>query len=292
MKRLAVVTSLLSLVAVWVVLIPMGFMFYQFPPDKTLAHFQRFGARFPFSSGFLLHNLTMGRLYVLALLVSAAIIWLGARAQKNARLFAGQASLVAGWCSVVAAVLLWFFMPLFKMHEVVVGGYEGTKSKFTQIQFITDSLRPSANQLFMQREGDNEVAITSAEGERWVNVEVASGTNKAFVIVYADPPQPTNTPFGQFSYWWPRRVVEISLPMTNQPLTNYTVRTLWTCKPTGEVVKGDLIPCYINSTWDGMYLMVHSRVYGVSTNPAEWEMATRVYDVEMSKFMTVPPTAP
>ena len=97
MKILAWVTSLLALVAVWGALLPMRYIVYQFPPDKTVASFARFGAQLPSGSAFLLHNLTMGKLYLIALLLSAGVIGLGVRAQRNARWFAGQASLLAGW---------------------------------------------------------------------------------------------------------------------------------------------------------------------------------------------------
>lgn len=42
MRKVAVVTSLLSLAAVWCVLLPMRFIFHQFPPDETMMHFERF----------------------------------------------------------------------------------------------------------------------------------------------------------------------------------------------------------------------------------------------------------
>ena len=292
MRKVAVVTLLLSLAAVWCVLLPMRFIFHQFPPDETMMHFERFGAKLPSGSAFLLSNLTLGKLYVLAALLSGAVIWLGVRAQKNAGAFAGQASLVAGWCSAIAAILLCFFLPLFRMGELVTGGeHKGPKNKFTQIQFIVDSFYPPPAQLFMQREGEDEVAIPKAEGEKWPNVVVASGTNRAFVVVYSDQSQPSDTPSGDFSHWWPSRVVQISLPLTNQPLTNYTVRTLWKFKPKANVVRGDLIPSYITPTWDGLYLMVRSRIHEGRTNADAFEMPASIFDVEQSRFLSVPPAA-
>ncbi|MEI6809305.1 MAG: hypothetical protein WCN95_11345 [bacterium] len=296
MKKLALVVTVFSLVAVWGVLLPIWYMFLQFPPEKTLVSLVRFGCSLPSGTTFLLTHLTMGKLYVLALLLSAVIVWLGVGAQRNAKLFAGQAGLVAGWCLVVAFLLFGFLLPLFTSGELVCGSEsKGPKSEFTQIQFITDSLSLShPRQLFMQREGDKEVSIPSADGEAWSRLAVASGTNKAFVLVRIAMPQQTNTPPEPPRYWWPSRAVEISLPMTNQPLTNYTIRTLWTCKPTNEVVKGETVSSGINPTWDGRYLTVDVRLYQPNTNgevflPCPWPYPTCIYDVEQSKFLNFPP---
>ncbi len=287
MKKLAVVTSLLSLLSVWGALLPMRFINHQFPPEKTITSFERFGAKLPSGSEFLLQNLTMGKFYLFALLLSAPIVWLGVRAQKNAKLFAGQAGIVAGWFLVVSVTQLCIILPIFKMGEVVVGGgHLLAKSEFTQIQFLMDSLYPAPQQIFMQRQGEKEVAIPKANGERWVNVRVAKGTNKAFCLVFADTPQQSNATAESFRYL-PSRVVELSLPMTNQPLENYSIRTLWTCNPSADMWE----PRSIASTWDGKYLIVYSRPYNARTNNASTEATAYIFDVEQSKFLNVPPVA-
>ena len=288
MKRLTTAASLLSVLSVWIVLLPMRFIYCQFPPEQTIRSFERFGSTLPSTSEFLLHHMTMGKFYLAGYLLSAAIIGLGVKATRNPKLLAGQVGIVAGWCCVVAATLLCFFMPLFKMGEVVCGGERvAAKSEFTQITFIVDSLYSAPQQMFLQRGGDEEVPIPREERERWVNVEVASGTNRAFCMVYVDEPQSTNTTADNAIRWQVSRVVELSLPMTNQPLESYALRTLWTCNPKVDKWR----PRSIASTWDGKHLMVYSTPYESRTNNTWPKATTYLFDVEQSQFMNVPPAA-
>jgi hypothetical protein len=177
------------------------------------------------------------------------------------------------------------------MGEVVGGGYHRATSEFTHIEFIVDSLSPDSPQIFMQRTGEEEVAIPKPKEERWTNVFDAPGTNKAFLFTFRQSPEPTNAPPDRMNGWWPNRVIELTLPLTNQPLSNYTVRTLWTCKTKADAVKGDLITFSINPSWDGKYLTVSSRIYGTSTNVETYKMTTYIFDVEQSKPLNPPPSA-
>jgi len=167
-------------------------------------------------------------------------------------------------------------------------GNKGPKSEFTGIQFSRDALYGTPAQLFMSRDNEPEVAIPRAEKERWAGIEVADGTNRAFVTVYDEPPKTTNgVPGDPHPYWWPMCLVEMTLPMPDQPLSNYTLRTVWTCPTRDEVKNGDLIPMYIDSTWDGRYLSVYSRIYNADTNAAE-RRVTCIFDVAQGRWLNPP----
>ena len=119
--------------------------------------------------------------------------------------------------------------------------------------------------------------IPRQPGESWENFIVSSGTNKAFALVRA---KQDDTPFA-FT-----KLVELTLPETNQPLNSVELDTLFTMD-TLAVDRGESWVGRIEGvTSDGRRLLLaRSFPYPLTASETGWRYRSVIYDVENGEFV-------